>query len=266
MPFFNSSSHSGSPYNSKTPIPIGVKSISPEIVDIDQEGDVNMSTSDNNQNDNRFDIRINQGQGIRSEPTTPSTNRKQYLNQLNERPSIGINMGISKKLTRRVQTGISNSIGSNNEFDQNEYDESSNKRRFSKEDERKQEEEEEMDDFDPMAPIDIFNSKAVLENEWDQIQKDMAQFLHKYAKDTLNNAYEHIFQVNYIFTSMNKEAQEALITGVEMIEKEEDGHENARKIITDFSNEMQRASDVLSRFSKKGNELNSLQVSQRKER
>ncbi|WWC61309.1 uncharacterized protein I303_103890 [Kwoniella dejecticola CBS 10117] len=303
MPFLGSSPQSGSPYtvNSnnntfslKAPIPTGVATTavtptrpsSPEIADIDHEGDVHAESTQIGLADNRFANRPNstqaqaqalaltqmQKQGIQSEPTTPSHRRMMNHHPLTARPSEGINMGMPKKLTRRVTPGHSTSMGSMNvnpfELERDEYETPTKRRKMLTsnahgEEERKA--EEEVDDFDPMAPIHIFDSKAQLENQWDKIQQDTLKFLQKYAQDTLTKAYEHIFQVNYLFTSMHKEAQENLIAGVEAIEREEIGHENARKIITDFSDEMRRAADVLARFGNKGNGLNSLRAIRAKE-
>lgn len=60
--------------------------------------------------------------------------------------------------------------------------------------------------------------------------------------------YDIILHVHYIFHQLDLQAQQSLIEGVQAIEEEEHRQEEARKVMTDFSNEMKRAAEVLKRF------------------
>ncbi|WVQ78144.1 hypothetical protein IAT38_000225 [Cryptococcus sp. DSM 104549] len=103
-------------------------------------------------------------------------------------------------------------------------------------------------DFDPMAPVERFDSRKELEDKWDEIQKEMVPFLQNFAHDALATTYDTILQVHYIFHQLNVDAQKSLVQGAEAIEAEERKQEDARKVITDFSNEMKRAAEVLKKF------------------
>nr|XP_031858833.1 uncharacterized protein CI109_005787 [Kwoniella shandongensis]KAA5525905.1 hypothetical protein CI109_005787 [Kwoniella shandongensis] len=93
-----------------------------------------------------------------------------------------------------------------------------------------------------------YDSKTILEDEWDALQKQNMAFLEEFAKDTIANAYDIIFNTQYIYHQLVVEASQSLVTGVSLIEEEERKHEDARRIITDFSNEMKRAAEVLKKF------------------
>ncbi|WVN89021.1 uncharacterized protein L203_104237 [Cryptococcus depauperatus CBS 7841] len=108
-------------------------------------------------------------------------------------------------------------------------------------------------EFDPTAPITMFNSKTELEAEWDQIQKEIVPFLQDFATEALSSTFDVILQLHYIFHQLETCAQRELRQGVQMIEEEEQKQEAARKVITDFSNEMKRAAEVLKRFGNKRN-------------
>jgi len=57
-----------------------------------------------------------------------------------------------------------------------------------------------------------------------------------------------IFTVNNIFHDLNVAAQGNLEEGVQAIEEQERQQEEARRTITDFSNEMKRVAEVLRGF------------------
>ncbi|KAK8869960.1 hypothetical protein IAR55_000530 [Kwoniella newhampshirensis] len=107
---------------------------------------------------------------------------------------------------------------------------------------------EDDEEFDPMAPVDRYNSKNLLEEEWDNLQKKHMAFLEEFTKDTIASTYDIIFNTQYIFHQLVVEGSQNLVRGVYMIEEEERKHEEARRIITDFSNEMKRAAEVLKKF------------------
>ncbi|WWC85315.1 uncharacterized protein L201_000177 [Kwoniella dendrophila CBS 6074] len=245
---------------------------SPEVADIDEE-DIDTRTSTNthlNSNIPHTPSRNNMRQQFNtnhiptqahSAPVTPQSGR--FLPPSHgpngiERPSPSIALGgqNSKRLTRRVGTQSQAQFSNSSSPIVNDENDPSGRKKRKFVDQQKQEEEKEKekeesfidDDFDPMAPIHVFDSEAELENEWDKIQKDLVDFLNNFAKDTLSQAFENILQVNHLFTELNRKAQKELLDGVADIENEEAGHENARKIITDFSEEMKRAADLLSKF------------------
>ncbi|OWZ71231.1 hypothetical protein AYX14_03331 [Cryptococcus neoformans] len=107
---------------------------------------------------------------------------------------------------------------------------------------------EEYTEFDPMAEIGRFDSKTELEDKWDEIQGEMVPFLQEFAEQALASTYDIILHVHYIFHQLDLQAQQSLIEGVQAIEEEEHRQEEARKVMTDFSNEMKRAAEVLKRF------------------
>ncbi|WWD15765.1 hypothetical protein CI109_100187 [Kwoniella shandongensis] len=111
-----------------------------------------------------------------------------------------------------------------------------------------EDEQVEEEEFDPMATVVKYDSKTILEDEWDALQKQNMAFLEEFAKDTIANAYDIIFNTQYIYHQLVVEASQSLVTGVSLIEEEERKHEDARRIITDFSNEMKRAAEVLKKF------------------
>ncbi|WVQ70274.1 uncharacterized protein L199_008500 [Kwoniella botswanensis] len=268
---------SGSPYQHIQPSPraanFGRSNTSPDLVDVDEEGNhpsssINTNTHSGNGNGRQWNNHIPPASPAGFHPhSAPATPRKPnfvppQFNANAERPSPAINMGGPKKLTRRAGqgTGSSSSLPPSGEEEEDAGGSSRKKMRYNShhaKDEKKAKDEVE-DTFDPMEAIHVFDSKAELEDEWDKIQGELVKFLDNYAKDTLAHAYENIIQVNYIFTKLNKDAQENLLAGVEAIETEESGHEKARKIITDFSAEMKRAAEVLSRFGNQDNALKAI--------
>ncbi|OCF72043.1 hypothetical protein I204_07307 [Kwoniella mangroviensis CBS 8886] len=267
---------SGSPYH-PNPSPrsanLGRSNTSPDLVDIDEEGNhpsssVNINAHNGNGTGRQWSNQVPPSSPAGFHPhSAPATPRRPnfvppQFNANGERPSPAINMGGPKRLTRRAGqgTGSSSSLPPSVEEEEDAGGSSRKKIRYNSHNAMNEEKvkEEVEDTFDPMEAIHVFDSKAELENEWDKIQGELVKFLDNYAKDTLAHAYENIIQVNYIFTKLNKDAQENLLAGVEAIETEEAGHEKARKIITDFSAEMKRAAEVLSRFGNQGNAIKAI--------
>ncbi|WVR05033.1 hypothetical protein IAU60_002045 [Kwoniella sp. DSM 27419] len=107
---------------------------------------------------------------------------------------------------------------------------------------------DEEDDFDPQAPVDIFDYKTQLEDEWDKIQVGMEETLKGFAEKTLSHAYDTIFEMCHILNQLETEARDALIQGIDAIKVEEAKHEQARATITDFAKEMERIALMLQNY------------------
>ncbi|WVW83311.1 hypothetical protein I302_105330 [Kwoniella bestiolae CBS 10118] len=247
----------GSPYRqSPQSRSINRSNTSPDLVGIDEEDHSSPSYNQANSHTNRQWLTANNNVSQSAPPTPRKVNSEFKSPSFTDRgrPSPGVNMGLPRKLTRRAAGSSSSLTPSGEEWNEVDGGGARKKMRYTKEEEMV----EEVDNFDPMEAIHVFDSKCQLEDEWDKIQEQMVAFLKNYAKETLEHAYENIIQVNYLFTTMNKQAQEDLLAGVAAIEKEEAEHERARKIITDFSEEMKRAAEVLSRFGDHGNPLKAL--------
>ncbi|ODN73470.1 hypothetical protein L202_07981 [Cryptococcus amylolentus CBS 6039] len=129
-----------------------------------------------------------------------------------------------------------------------------------------QPEQEPEEEFDPMAPVERFDAKGELESKWNDLQKDMVPFLQNFTNEALSNTYSSlpamqthreadvtlsfdlILQAHYMYHQLNTRMQKELVEGVKAIDEEEMKQEAARKVITDFSNEMKRAAEVLKMF------------------
>ncbi|WVQ71442.1 hypothetical protein IAR50_000979 [Cryptococcus sp. DSM 104548] len=111
-----------------------------------------------------------------------------------------------------------------------------------------EQEQEQEQEFDPMAPVELFDSKGELESKWNEMQDEMVPFLQSFANEALSNTFDMILQAHLMYHQLNARVQKEFVEGVKAIENEEDKQEEARKVITDFSNEMKRAAEVLKRF------------------
>ncbi|RSH91193.1 hypothetical protein EHS25_009492 [Saitozyma podzolica] len=108
--------------------------------------------------------------------------------------------------------------------------------------------DEDEGEFDPTAEIIKFDAQRELVEQWDQLQKEVVPYLQDFAKITLTNAFETILAVTTMFHRLTRDTRAELESGVNKIAAEEDKQEEARAIVIQFSQEMQRVSEVLARF------------------
>ncbi|TYJ54058.1 hypothetical protein B9479_005322 [Cryptococcus floricola] len=106
-----------------------------------------------------------------------------------------------------------------------------------------QPEQEPEEEFDPMAPVERFDAKGELESKWKDLQDEMVPFLQNFTNEALSNTFDLILQAHYMYRQLNTRMQKELVEGVKAIDEEEMKQEAARKVITDFSNEMKRAAE-----------------------
>ncbi|RXK39568.1 hypothetical protein M231_03238 [Tremella mesenterica] len=108
--------------------------------------------------------------------------------------------------------------------------------------------EPEGEPFDPMGPIMYFDTNVELVQKWETLQRGMVPALQEFARDALSLNFEAIFTVLHVFHKMNEASRSELEAGVTSIEVEVRKHEEAKKTITDFSNELRRVAGVLRGF------------------
>ncbi|OCF44691.1 hypothetical protein I317_01380 [Kwoniella heveanensis CBS 569] len=100
-------------------------------------------------------------------------------------------------------------------------------------------------DFDPQAPVEIFDHKTHLEAKWDQIHAGLEAVLQTFAKETLDNAFDTIYAVSQMFHKMDTEARAKLIEGVEGIKDQERLHGSAKDTFDHIAKETQRFAEML---------------------
>ncbi|CAD6566664.1 MAG: vesicle coat component [Tremellales sp. Tagirdzhanova-0007] len=128
-------------------------------------------------------------------------------------------------------------------------DDSRSQREVTVEKEREKEEALVVEEpFDPTAPIARFDINTELIEKWDRIQAELVPFLQDFSKTMMANTYDIIFTVTHQFHTLNETVKASLESGVKTIEAEEAKQEEARRVITDFSNEMRRVALVLKKF------------------
>ncbi|WVQ98481.1 hypothetical protein IAU59_005607 [Kwoniella sp. CBS 9459] len=104
---------------------------------------------------------------------------------------------------------------------------------------------EEEEDFDPQAPVAIFDHEAQLENRWDAIHQGLEPFLQKFATETIENAFDTIFEVCHLFYKMDKETRMNLVEGIEAIKAQEELHGGAKKTFDHIAKETQKFAEML---------------------
>ncbi|KAI9638556.1 uncharacterized protein MKK02DRAFT_42955 [Dioszegia hungarica] len=109
-------------------------------------------------------------------------------------------------------------------------------------------EPERVQEFDPTAPIVKFDTKKMLVEEWEKIQAEIVPFLKNYVEEKLKSTYDEIQYVTNLFVQLNEDARKDLEDGVKRIEEEETKQEDCRKIIINFSRQMEEVAAVMSQF------------------
>ncbi|WRT66957.1 uncharacterized protein IL334_003922 [Kwoniella shivajii] len=252
-------SHAKNQSNHSRPTPNKRTRSSPDIIGIDEEHHHRPSTPSTNH--------TNDSSKLGHTYSTPQMTPKRYngVNAQYKSPA-SVNMGPGKKLTRRANQDSNSSATIVAISPQVEEENTPRKKKNAsninineKELQNRNEDGNDIDDeFDAMAPIHVFDSKTELEASWDKLQGELVEFLKDYTHDTLAHASENILHVTYLFENLNDQVQKDLAEGVKAIANEELRHEEARGIITAFSNEMKRAAEVLTKFSSAGNAVRAL--------